>query len=312
MATEYEFVRGCEGMPFKIFFVSIGRRLYHWHNELELIMPLEGSVVVNTFQKRNLLKKGDLFLLNSNEIHSLTGTEEANQILALQIQPRFCKEYYPQFQRVRFLQHRVVGCGLQNASEEIRKHMAKMMIDFSKKEEGYQFKLMERLNRIIYMLVKYVPHELIEQDKLSSQEKNLVRLNKIINYIKENYMCKLLLKDIAKLEGVSMFYLSHFIKENLGISFQQYLNKVRLEKAAMLLSQGNRKILDVCVECGFSDYRYLNRLFYKEYGIMPSQYRLQRKNIKPDAFSKDLSKEHLELNEKSALQKLISLYEHQK
>lgn len=61
MAYEYEFIKHMEGMHFKTFFISINRRLYHWHYDIELLLIIEGSVVVNTATKQYFLKKDDLF-----------------------------------------------------------------------------------------------------------------------------------------------------------------------------------------------------------------------------------------------------------
>ena len=65
----------------------------------------------------------------------------------------------------------------------------------------------------------------------------------------------------------------HLIKNRLGISFREYVNRLRLERAAYLVVNTQMRMIDVCVECGYSDYRYLNRAFLKEYGMTPAQVR---------------------------------------
>ena len=57
------------------------------------------------------------------------------------------------------------------------------------------------------------------------------------------------------------------------MTFQQYLSGLRLEKARRLLLESDKKLLDICLECGFSDGKYLNRLFAKRYGCTPKEYR---------------------------------------
>ena len=57
------------------------------------------------------------------------------------------------------------------------------------------------------------------------------------------------------------------------MSFQEYLNKRRLEKALALMQDPNLSLLQICVECGFSDYRYLNRMFTKEFHCTITEYR---------------------------------------
>lgn len=161
------------------------------------------------------------------------------------------------------------------------------------------------LNMMIYYLLQYVQYEDIVEDRLLTEEKNLERLNRIINYIQENYMHKIFLKDLAANENLDMYYLSHFIKKQLGISFQQYLNKIRLEKAVHLLMQTDRKQIDICIESGFSDYRYLCKMFIKEYGCTPSQYKLQYKNLEPVSFTSDTEGQNKFIGQDEALEKLI-------
>ena len=60
-------------------------------------------------------------------------------------------------------------------------------------------------------------------------------MRKITHYIDEHYSEKLLLSDIARKEDLSLTYLSHFFKDYLGLPFQEYLAKIRCEKARQLL-----------------------------------------------------------------------------
>lgn len=76
-------------------------------------------------------------------------------------------------------------------------------------------------------------------------------MRKIIHYIDEHYSEKLLLSDIALKEDLSLTYLSHFFKDYLGIPFQEYLAKIRCEKARQLLLLTDFPLLDICMSCGF-------------------------------------------------------------
>ena len=70
-----------------------------------------------------------------------------------------------------------------------------------------------------------------------------------------------------------MSYLSHFVKENLGQSFQEYVSAVRFQTACTLIAAGQERLLDVCTESGFSDYRYFSRTFRERLGLTPEEYR---------------------------------------
>ena len=107
-----------------------------------------------------------------------------------------------------------------------------------------------------------------ETDRAVRQE----RVEKIINYVDRNYMHKIRLSDLADEEGLSMGYLSHFVKDTLGMSFQDYVSQVRFNSARKLIEGGGMKMLDVCYASGYSDYRYFSQTFVKRLGMTPEAY----------------------------------------
>lgn len=306
MAYEYEFINHMKGTYFNTFLISINRRLYHWHNDIELLLVIEGSVIVNTPGNEYFLNKDDLFLLNCNEVHSLTRTKENNTLIAIQFDPKLSKTYYPLLQRIRFLEKQIDKRKYPEGSEVLKKCLLDFVADYYKKESGYEFKLMSTLNLIIYYLVRLIPNEEILDDMLKAEKKNLERLSRIVDYVQENYSQKISLKDLAARENLDMYYLSHFIRKQLGISFREYVNKKRLEKAIELMALKKWTNTEIYIEAGFSDNRYLCSAFIKEYGCTPSQYKQQYKNLEPAVAHSDAGEQHKFFNQYEAIEKVIS------
>ena len=69
------------------------------------------------------------------------------------------------------------------------------------------------------------------------------------------------LSEIAEREGLTQTYLSHLFREQLHIPFQDYLGRLRLEAAMLLLRQSDTTLTDAAYACGFSDPKYLNQSF---------------------------------------------------
>ena len=69
-----------------------------------------------------------------------------------------------------------------------------------------------------------------------------------------------------------MSYLSRFIKETMNQNFQDYVKSMRFNCACKLIAAGGKRMLDVCMESGFSDYRYFSRAFQQQYGMTPEEY----------------------------------------
>ena len=90
-----------------------------------------------------------------------------------------------------------------------------------------------------------------------------------------------------------MTYLSNLFKDTLGISFQDYLKQRRFEYACNLIATTPRKILDISISSGFSDVRYLTKLFQERYGCTPKEYRRGTAMLKEKTASPLESTEYL-------------------
>lgn len=77
--------------------------------------------------------------------------------------------------------------------------------------------------------------------------------------------------------GKTPEHVARSFARSLGSSPSTWINRQRLERAAMLLGTGNREILDICYSLGFNSPSYFYRLFRARYGVTPKQYR-QRTN----------------------------------
>lgn len=110
-----------------------------------------------------------------------------------------------------------------------------------------------------------------------------LRLAGIIDYIQKNYTHNISLADLAQRENLDMTYLSHFIKNKLGVTFREYVNRLRLERAVDLVVTTNMRMIDICIDCGYSDYRYLNKAFMQEFNMSPVQVRENgMEGVRPD------------------------------
>lgn len=93
------------------------------------------------------------------------------------------------------------------------------------------------------------------------------------NYIQSNYMYDISVAGIAKMLGIDRRYLYRIFVEYIGTSPQKYLLKYRLGKAAELLSQYDCIVSEAARSCGYKDTFNFSKMFKKEYGISPSEYK---------------------------------------
>ena len=98
------------------------------------------------------------------------------------------------------------------------------------------------------------------------------RMNEIINYMQTNYMT-VTLDELSKSFFLSKPYLSKYIKEQTGLTFGENVKKIRMKKAKTLLKNGNMKVESIAEAVGYQNVEHFNRLFKKQYGMTPVQYR---------------------------------------
>lgn len=103
--------------------------------------------------------------------------------------------------------------------------------------------------------------------------KNAKFLGDVLTYIRENYHRNLSLENVAQQVFISPFYLSHLFKEELGITFIEYLTRVRIETAKRLLKDPSETILSVSAQVGYEDAGYFSKVFKKVTNISPNQFR---------------------------------------
>lgn len=267
---EYEYIKHSKTSYCKIFLAEIYQSTpQHWHSDIELLLVLEGTLAINSLPDTPIARAQDIILFNSYETHRLTCTSGKGLVLAVQFSSSFCRSYYPSFEYTYFTQN-LLCSGKYSALQNL---MVEMASSFFREPQYFSLHCIGLLNLLAEQLLIHLPYSLLDQQERSSREKNIFKMQKILNHIEKHYTEKLLLSDISKLENLSLHYLSHLFKKTLGISFQSYMKQLRFEKALNLLTETDSSILDICIASGFSDIKYLNQLFDEYFGCTPGQYR---------------------------------------
>ncbi|MBQ2936368.1 MAG: 2-isopropylmalate synthase [Lachnospiraceae bacterium] len=98
------------------------------------------------------------------------------------------------------------------------------------------------------------------------------RIVDIMNYVKNHYK-NVTLDELAENFNLSKPYLSKYIKENAGITFQEAVKQARMKKARAMLKGTNQTVESIASYVGYENVEHFNRLFKKSYGITPIQFR---------------------------------------
>jgi AraC-like DNA-binding protein len=269
MQYEYELIPHDYG-EYHLFLVELLYRTPHMHRDFELSWILDGETEVSFGPEKLMLKKNDLFIANPYDIHELHSSSPA-LILSLQVSPAFFMSFFSRIEHLVFQNHRFPP----EIAPSAREMLYQIAIRYMKKEPGYELLCASGINQLFYRLFSDLPFCSRTNKELLQSRKKGDLMGKIVDYIDRHSSEKLLLSDIAEKENLNLYYLSHLFKSSFGMPFQEYLSRVRCEKARKQLILTDLSLLDICLSCGFSDPKYFNRDFQRQYGCTPKQYRQQ-------------------------------------
>ena len=106
---------------------------------------------------------------------------------------------------------------------------------------------------------------------------NNIRHSKLVanavEYIKLNYTHDITIRELADCVQKTPNYFSHLFKKELGVSFSEFVNRVRVNEAKSLMQDTNLLIYEIAEKVGYKDYDYFKQVFKKIEGYAPSEYR---------------------------------------
>jgi AraC-like DNA-binding protein len=99
-----------------------------------------------------------------------------------------------------------------------------------------------------------------------------------VHYVENHLAEKITGDDMAQLCSMSPFRYSREFKEAFGISFREYLVRLRLKEAARLLENPQARVAQVAYAVGFNDMSYFSRMFKRYFGVLPSSVQVAGRN----------------------------------
>ena len=255
---------------------DVHSEITHLHQDVELVSVLSGNLRCQTGASEFELKKGDICFINRKQIHALRPLENdrsRHRVLVIgtklltQIPAVYEKYIRDLIEDVRFSHMRFRG--RNSHAGEINALMDRIEVLTKEESSGYELELLSILYRILWLL-----HEAyIGEGKMDPVDGNLITVEKMTEYIYENYGEPLTLDDIAKAGNVSRSQCSKLFKEYTKMSPVALLNHHRLEKSCDFLRSTSKSVAEIAAECGYSDQSYFSRAFQKQYGTTPLEYR---------------------------------------
>lgn len=251
--------------------------LWNVHSEVLIACVREGAMTIEMATSAHKLSRGDIYFISPNQKYKIDNFGNATVevvLLNLSNPNAVTQEYIPQ--------SLIRGLSMGNCT-----HFAKIspsdrcygkllesintVIDTeNEKPDYFQLLIHGKLYEIFYILFS---EGLIKIVNVETQGKKYRALRRITDYINDNFCDSITLDSIAQATGLSRYYISHLFKELMNTTFINYLNELRLTRAAMLLTTADTPIIEVAEMSGFNNISNFNRAFKMYYDTTPSKYR---------------------------------------
>lgn len=269
--SEIEIIRYTGIRGIKLFFNTVYRRTPHQHRAMEIILVVKNEMKIECERGELTAGPGCIVFFNPGEIHKLESTEGCT-FLCLQIRP----DIFPGCGTENLFFDAQVTIGETDSEEqrELKRFLLEITEAYLKQPEGFELFCHATAGLFIHRLLALTPYHFLTAAERETRIIRNERMHRMFSFVENNYMHKVRLSDFAKEEGMTMSYLSHFVKDSIGMTFQEYVTEVRLDAACqMILESPKDRLIDICYAAGFSDYRYFCAAFKKRLGTTPDLFR---------------------------------------
>ncbi len=271
MNSKHEIIEYNKDLPIKLFCQRIGSVGKHWHRSIEILLVLSGNMDVMVENEHYVLNENDLLLINSNQVHETYSDDCV--LIALQLRlSKFHMEWLDA--EAPFFLCNSSQQGENKNFDTIRCLIARLIQQNTSTSSYTRLLSYSHACQLIYELLA---HFRTEPPAFPRTRKQMERLGDIIRYIEDNYAKEITLTDLADREFLSPSYLSHFFEKNMNISILNYVTKIRIEHSINYLLYTTKSIEEIAQVCGFSNPRSYASFFQREYKMLPSRFRKEKK-----------------------------------
>lgn len=258
----------------------VGTYHYNWHTETEIFILLKGSVEMSCNGEVFTLKPLDVVIISPQVGHATLALEEDAIAFVIHVGNEFYQQYDPDFGSYQFILRSDDSTRHNEFFTTLRHHAAMTMLLMTKGESPVHRMWIEHHYLALAgdVFREFDPIKKVYENARPGDIKP-ASFYKMITYIDEHYEQKIELEDIAKIGGYNIAYTSQFFKRQMGISFVEYVLRLRIRDATVRLASTDEAVARIASDCGFADVKAFNVVFKKHFNMTPTEYRKQVKSI---------------------------------
>ena len=252
----------------------------HCHEFYEIVITISGTVIQETNGKILNLPEGSLIFIRPDDVHGyIYDTPESNETTYINL--TFTKEtaeklfdYFSDEQIVNnllFSDMPPIVLLSNREKNQVLEQISQLNIVNWQDKKALKLKMRAILADIFVSFFYKLSEN--KDDKMPEWLSELiVEMKKTENFIAGT-------EKMIKLSGKTREHLARCIKSYLGVTLSEFINELRINYISNLLIHTNINIIDMCYECGFQSLSNFYRIFKDKYGVSPTTFRQQYKQM---------------------------------
>jgi AraC-like DNA-binding protein len=265
--------------PFSFHFEP-GRPRFNWHERLEIFVAVQGEGEFHMGNEVVRFRQGDLLIVDNMKHHGLRKIYSRQcRAISISFLPELvyspASPPYAFALLVPFYLHSKGVLIVRDSDQALApmhgaiERLLGTYFSEVRDQPGCYVSLLE----LLYLLSRHFSNAVTDYSEYQNQQYRVRRLAKVLQYIQANHVEQIPVKKGAEMAAMSVSRFMRFFKVSTGMTFVSYLTHVRVNNAAEMLRSPELSVCQIAAAAGFSDQSYFGRVFRKQFGISPTDFR---------------------------------------
>jgi len=252
--------------------------LNHFHSYYEIYYLLSGQRYYFIGSRNYLVKKGDLVIVNSNQIHKTSTLGDAgHERILLEFEPPLLEEINLFFDEGFIENYVFEKSGVVNLDEEEQRKTEDMLYciinEMNNRKNGYKGMVIARLIELLIFIIRKMEKEKCSGSSNESRAAANHKIEEIADYISAHYSDNISINDLSEMFYMSKYHLCRSFKKYTGFTVNEYVTINRMMQAKKLLTDSNISISKIAEQTGYQSLTNFGKVFKQYMGKRPTEFR---------------------------------------
>ena len=248
----------------------------HWHNALEIIVPMENWYDATVDNKNYHVLPGEILIIPSGALHSLRAPRNGNRFIYLfDISSIASLHGFSQIESIFTPPQCISKASHPQIYDDVYQLLMQIRNEYFGEKDFAELTIFSLLLNLFVLIGTNHINSLnfFSSMRPSKQKSYINKFNTVMEYIDANYMSDLSLDAVASAAGFSKFHFSRLFKQYTGFTFCDYIRHRKIKIAEELLNQSDLSVTEIAMQSGFVSLSTFNRVFRQLKNCSPSEYR---------------------------------------